>query len=203
MWFNSILLMITMFCNLEFAHLQSSQERLFTGTNQNMVLSSDPDTLETEKETYVRVEFKDGSLMTVAPQTKLVFTQSGYFEQAADAQIILLSGMIFFEMQSAGKFDIEVLTEHTIVSINEGQTGIMASGYVWSENGAARVMAMPSGEITRVHSGMYAQISRDGSHILTGRVANNELVHLHDQMKPFSNNIQEMSFVTSLEEKNP
>lgn len=202
MWFNSILVMLSMLCNLEIADQSYiSQEPFFIDSTDSKIHVSESDTLETDRDTYVRVEFKDGSLLTVAPQTKLIFSHSERFTQDADAQIMLLSGLVFLEMNKTGNLDIEVITDHTIVSIDEGKAGVLASGYIWSEDGTARVMAMPSGEITHVRSGTYTQISSDGSQILTGRVANQELVHLHEKMKPFSKNIRELSFVTSLEEK--
>ena len=141
------------------------------------------DTLMTDSTMYAIILFLDQGVARVKPRSQLMVRGQMGRRELPSTRIDLGEGGVFLDVHTSRGHGFEVMTPTTIASVNDASFGAVSTGFYWVEVGEVEVKALQSGQSMSVISGMFAQISRDGSDILTGHLSKEQLDRLNEEYR--------------------
>lgn len=136
------------------------------------------DSLITDEYEYARIHFQDESVGVVSPNSRLSISSEIDRLQLVKTQIEIKLGGLFMSVLAKENSKFEIITGSSIVSVDNARFGVLSSGFYWVDYGEIEIMALKSGQVARLRTGMFAQADEQGYDIVTGQLSESAINHL-------------------------
>jgi hypothetical protein len=160
------------------------------------------DTLTTDDNGYALVLFLDQSVARVQPRSQLIISGEIDRNQTANTRIDLGRGGIFLNVNRRPNSEFEVITTTTVASVKGTRFGARSTGFYWVEDGEVEVMALQSGQLVMVRSGMFAQADETGTDIVTGQLSQAEMEQLRNEYSILDKDLIERRLILRFRDAN-
>lgn len=136
------------------------------------------DTLTTGVNGYAMILFMDQSVTRVRPESKLVLRGEVNRDRSSSKRIDISTGEIFLNINRDANSEVEIGTEGSVASVKGTIFGARSTGYYWVQEGEIDVLAIESGQLVTITDLMFAELSDDGTEIITGELTEDEIEEL-------------------------